>query len=204
MELIGTNLTVVRGRKILFSDLSFSISSRNLLIVSGPNGSGKSTLLRVIAGLHQPLAGEVSKRGWTISLFSHYLNDKNAMKSNISVGKNLQFWADWTGSVCPPLEVLKSVGLSCTLDVPFGLLSTGQKRRVALARLLLVYRPLWILDEPICALDHEASSLFKSLMRHHLDSGGMIVAASHVSFEIGTPFMIRLPQGEKHEKILYP
>lgn len=198
MQLTGTNLTAERGGKILFSGLDFSLASGNLLTVGGPNGAGKSTLLRIIAGLHEAVTGSIHiKEGDTLlprAVSCHYLGDKNAMKPMLSVEDNLRFWGQWSGTpACDPHQALEAVGLAHSIHLPYGILSTGQKRRVALARLLVAERPLWILDEPTSGFDSAAVSLFSTIMKHHLHSGGIIVAATHVSLGLKPASSITLP-----------
>jgi len=201
MQLTGTDLTARRGGEILFSGLDFSLAASDLLTVTGPNGAGKSTLLRIIAGLHEPITGSVHiEEGDTVSspaLFSHYLGDKNAMKPTLSVGDNLHFWGSYPDAqACNPRHALEAVELAYSLHLPYGMLSTGQKRRVALARLLVIRRPVWILDEPTSGLDSAAASLFSTIMKRHLLSGGMIVAATHLPLGLGAAFNITLSRDE--------
>lgn len=182
MRLIATDLAAVRGGRPVFAGLSFSVASGELLAVTGPNGAGKSTLLRVIAGLLAPAAGSVrfdpSGEGG-VGAIAHYLGHLDAMKPGLSVRENLSYWRRiWQGA--GPIEgALEAVGLAHLAELPAGSLSAGQRRRGALARLLLVNRPLWLLDEPATALDAAAEDTLARLIASHIASGGLAVVAQH-------------------------
>ncbi len=188
MKLEVEDLTVTRGGEVLAAGLSFSVSSGRALTIEGANGAGKSSLLRVLAGLLEPQRGRVSLvekpdtfREDELESLCHYLGHDNAMKPALSVQDNLAFWRSFLGR--PDLEVdeaLDLVGLGGLESVPFGHLSTGQRRRVSIARLLTSYRPIWLLDEPTSGLDGVSRKQFGSLMQAHLDDGGLIVAATHM------------------------
>ncbi|RCL03134.1 MAG: heme exporter protein A [Candidatus Tokpelaia sp. JSC189] len=199
MRLTGTDLTAERGGKILFSGLNFSLVSGNLLTVTGPNGAGKSTLLRIIAGLHKPIIGsiQIEEAGAVLprAMFCHYLSEKNAMKPMLPVGENLRFWGRWLRARdYDPHQVLEAVEMAHSIHLPYGILSTGQKRRVALARLLIAWRPLWILDEPTAGLDNAACSLFTIIMKRHIYSSGMIIAATHLPLGLSATLNITLQE----------
>jgi heme exporter protein A len=174
-------LSAVRGGRPVFAGRSFVLSSGEMLAVTGPNGAGKSTLLRMIAGLLRPESGTirldpVGEGG--LSAETHYLGHLDALKAPLTVRANLAFWRTlWGGTLVEP--ALESVGLGHVLDLPAGVLSAGQKRRVALARLLIHRRPLWLLDEPATALDDRAEAMLGEILGAHLASGGMAVVATH-------------------------
>ena len=156
-------------------------------MITGPNGAGKSTFLRMLAGLLPVAQGRITLEGaqadTPVAAQAHYLGHLNALKPALSVRENLAFWADTLGNrsaALAPEAALASFGLAHVLDVPGGYLSTGQKRRVALARLLVAHRPLWLLDEPSAGLDAGAQAQLSAVMAQHLAAGGMIVAATHV------------------------
>jgi heme exporter protein A len=185
MRLGAENLAGERGGETIFAGLSFEVSSGEALIVTGPNGSGKSTLLRIICGLLAPEAGKVELLEYRAALpvraACHYLGHQNAMKPALSVRENLLFWQKFNGSARFDIdEALEAVDLPGVEHLPFGYLSTGQKRRVSIAKLLISHRPLWIVDEPTAGLDKASESRFAELMRDHMRDGGMVIAATHI------------------------
>ena len=150
----------------------------------GPNGSGKSSLLRLIAGLLRPSAGRIELQGGaaeqTIPEQAHYLAHLDALKPSLTVAENLGFWTRYLGATPKPAtEALAAVGLGGLADLPAAYLSAGQRRRLSLARLIAVPRPIWLLDEPTSALDAAGQERLAELMRQHLGTGGMILAATH-------------------------
>ncbi|MET3559624.1 heme exporter protein A [Bartonella japonica] len=209
MVLLGKNLAAHRNEKVLFQDLSFRLFPQQLMTITGPNGIGKSTLLRIITGLLKAAKGHISledhEKTYPVAAACHYLGPQNAMKPFLSVIDNLQFWSVFYGQhLRYPHEALTEIGLSDLENLPFNILSTGQKRRVALARLLLSYRPLWILDEPILGVDSCAQTLLANIFQRHLNQGGMIIAATHNSLGIPEHHRIALEQfsplgNKKHE-----
>jgi heme exporter protein A len=184
MRLAVSDLACRRGTRELFSGLGFSLSGGEALMVTGRNGSGKSSLLRLIAGLLRPQAGRIDLDGGDPELSvgeqAHYLGHLDALKPSLTVAENLRFWTAWLGSPDnPPERALARLGLETLADLPAAYLSAGQKRRLSLARLLTVYRPLWLLDEPTAALDTDGQGRLADLMRTHLARGGLILAAAH-------------------------
>jgi heme exporter protein A len=183
MRLSATGLTAVRGGREVFAEKSFAVASGELLAVTGPNGSGKSTMLRLVAGLVRPAAGTVAldpapEEG--IGREVHYLGHLDALKPALTVGENLSFWRRiWRGGGLSSEEALDRVGLAHLADLPAGILSAGQRRRVAIARLLLSHRPVWLLDEPTAALDAAAEKTLGRLIADHLSGGGLVLAATH-------------------------
>jgi heme exporter protein A len=186
MRLIAEDLGGERGGQSVFSRLGFALGGGESLVVTGPNGSGKSTLLRVIAGLLAAVSGSVRIEGGgedfpTVAAACHYLGHLNAMKPALTVAENLDFWREFSGGAAISTgEALETVGLRAIGHLPYGYLSTGQKRRAAIARLLATHRPVWLLDEPTAGLDAASEAQFSALMRSHLDGGGIIVAATHL------------------------
>ena len=193
MRLVAETLVGERGGEIVFSEISFSLVPGEALVVTGPNGSGKSTMLRIVAGLLPAASGTAFLEGggeeWpSIALACHFLGHANAMKTALTVEENLVFWRDFLGH--PHLgidEALEMVGLPDIGHLPFGYLSTGQKRRVAIARMLASYRPVWLVDEPTAGLDKASERGFEDLMRLHLEDGGIIVAATHLPLDLTAP-----------------
>ncbi|PHP68563.1 heme ABC exporter ATP-binding protein CcmA [Zhengella mangrovi] len=186
MRLVARGLAGERGGEIIFSDVEISLGEGEGLVVTGPNGSGKSTMLRVIAGLLEPAEGEVlleapTDEFPTLEAAQHYLGHQNAMKPALTVRENLDFWQSFQGHEHMPVaEALEMVGLETIGHLPFGYLSTGQRRRIAIAKLLVSYRPIWLLDEPTAGLDKASERQFAALMEAHMEDGGMIIAATHI------------------------
>ena len=184
MRLSGCGVRCVRGGREIFSGLDFEASSGEALAVTGPNGAGKTSLLRLIAGLLTMAGGSVDLEGGEAELTlpeqAHYLGHRDALKPALSVLENLAFWRDFLGGAAfDAAEGLAAVGLDHTSHLPAAYLSAGQRRRLSIARLLAVRRPIWLLDEPTNALDTAGQALFAALMRDHLARGGLIVAATH-------------------------
>ncbi len=186
MRLVAENLGGERGGERLFSGLDFAVSAGNALLVTGPNGAGKSTLLRIIAGLLVQAEGAVHLESppqpyESLVAATHYLGHLNAMKPVLSIDENLRFWQSFNGTGrCSIVEALERVGLADIGHLPFGYLSTGQKRRASIARLLISDRPVWLLDEPTAGLDKASEMQFTGSMQQHLAGGGIIVAATHL------------------------
>ncbi len=185
MRLSSTRLTVERGGRIVFSDLSFTLDAGSSLTITGPNGAGKSTLLRVLAGLLPLASGTVSfipASEETLAEQSHYVGHADALKSLLTPVENLEFLGAMLGAGhggMAAAAALAKFGLSHVAGLPVAYLSAGQRRRVTLARLLVANRPIWLLDEPLTALDRASQALMAQVMAAHLAQGGMIVAATH-------------------------
>lgn len=189
MRLMAEGLSAKRGEDLIFNDISFILDASEALVVTGPNGSGKSTLLRVLAGLLRPESGHLKLENGPPEIahpseLSHYLGHRNAMKRELTVAENLSFWRDFMGDSpgargATLTEAVEAVGLPDIAHLPFGYLSAGQQRRMAMAKLVIAYRPIWILDEPTAALDAGADRLFADLVKAHLGKGGIVIAATH-------------------------
>ena len=185
----GRGVRCVRGGREVFSGLDFEASSGEALAVVGPNGAGKTSLLRLIAGVLAPAGGSIVLEGGedelTLAEQSHYLGHRDALKPALSVSENLRFWRDFLGGMTSdPAENLAIVELDHAARLPAAYLSAGQRRRLSIARLLTVRRPVWLLDEPTNALDTAGQKLFSTLMGGHLARGGLIIAATHMPLGI--------------------
>jgi heme exporter protein A len=173
----------------VFAGLDFEASAGEALAIIGANGSGKTSLLRMIAGLLAVAGGSIGLDGGETELTlpeqAHYLGHRDALKPALSVLENLSFWRDFLGGEASDArQSLAAVGLDHAVHLPAAYLSAGQRRRLSIARLLTLRRPIWLLDEPTNALDVAGQSLFAGLMTDHLARGGLIVAATHAPLGI--------------------
>ncbi len=186
MRLVAEKVCVDRGGRRIVDSVDFTLVDGEALILSGPNGAGKSTLLRAIAGLLPLAAGALSLDGEAdeIAAALHYVGHAEGMKPALTVRENLDFWSSFlargdAGAGLAPADALGAFGLAHVIDIPAGYLSAGQKRRVALARLLVAPRPIWLLDEPTTALDVRAQAALAAVMARHRAGGGVVLAATH-------------------------
>jgi heme exporter protein A len=184
MRLIADELACDRGGRQVFRSLSFALSSGEAMVVSGRNGAGKSSLLRMIAGLVRIAAGRLTldggERDTPLAEQCHYLGHQDAMKPSLTVRENLRFWTEFFGAHHNAVEsALQAVDLTPLTDLPAAYLSAGQRRRLSIARLVAVRRPIWLLDEPTSTLDSPSQKKLAELMQSHLAGGGMLVAAAH-------------------------
>ncbi|HEX8828246.1 MAG TPA: heme ABC exporter ATP-binding protein CcmA [Xanthobacteraceae bacterium] len=205
MRLTAVELTCHRGGRDVFSGVSFTIAAGEALTITGRNGAGKSSLLRLVAGFLRPAAGSLNLDGGdpelSIAEQAHYLGHQDAVKPSLSVGENLQFWAAFLGaglraglgasSIKAP-DALEAMGLGGISALPAAYLSAGQRRRLSIARLIAVKRPLWLLDEPTSTLDAAAQDRLTEVMRSHLADGGLILAATHAPLGLAGAQELRL------------
>lgn len=190
----GINLACVRGDRELFRDVNFSLEAGGLMQVRGPNGSGKTSLLRMLCGLSNPAAGEIRWNDTSIRVLDGeyygamtYIGHLSGTKDDLTVIENLRISSALAGfdiDADQAKEALDHIGLRGREALPVKVLSQGQRRRVALARLLVCKTPLWILDEPLVALDVAAVKLIQELLERHLREGGMVVMTTHQEIDI--------------------
>lgn len=197
----GHDLTCIRGERTVFKGLGFSLSSGEALVLTGANGSGKSSLLRLMAGLLRPAAGAVR---WDDAdaladpdlhhARLHYVGHLDAVKPVLTAAENVSFWAAMRGG-SDVGDALDAFGIRHLMDVPGRFLSAGQKRRVALARVLAAPAPLWLLDEPATALDKAATGLLRDAIARHRAGGGMVVVSTHADLGLDGATGLDLGQG---------
>jgi heme exporter protein A len=188
-------LACVRGERLIFRDLNLMVRSGEALSLEGPNGSGKSSALRLLAGLLPPAEGSIRFRGADREItdpeergrFVGWLGHADGLKAQLTVKENALFAAALFESTGDVRAILAQVGLDRALDLPGQYLSAGQKRRLGLARLLLAARPLWLLDEPLAALDRSGKSLASELIAAHCAQGGIVIAATHDPIGVAGP-----------------
>jgi len=185
MRLHARDIVCRRGGRRVLGGLSFAVPAGTALAVTGRNGAGKSTLLRVVAGLIAPEAGTVALEPADSELMvaeqAHYLGHRDPLKPALTVRENLDFWIRFLGggAAADGAAALGMAGLADLAALPAGYLSAGQRRRLSIARLLAVARPVWLLDEPASALDAAGQAMLREAMTAHLAGGGLIVAATH-------------------------
>ena len=180
------NISSVRGNKTLVRNLSIKIRSGEILTLKGPNGSGKTSLLRILASFLEPAFGSVTWNEKNIKndVFSYrneivYVSHLNPIKNVLTVEENLNFWSRIENNKNLNPKVFKFLGFEKIPKIPASLLSAGQRRRLNLARLVLSKRQIWLLDEPTTSLDDESIIKISTLLKNHIESGGIIVMAAH-------------------------
>lgn len=193
-ELSVHDLACTRGDRLLFTGMNFRVGAGELLLVQGGNGQGKTSLLRLLTGLARPDTGEVRWRGELIQrqrdayhAEMRYLGHANGVKEDLNPVENLRFAEGLQGRAfdeARAMSTLERLGLGRCLDLPCRVLSFGQRRRVALASLLMATAKLWILDEPLTGLDVHAVALMEQLIRDHLAGGGLAVATTHQALNL--------------------
>lgn len=184
MRLLAENLACRRGGRLIFEGLSFALGAGEAIALTGRNGAGKSSLIAMLCGRLQPDGGQIRLEGGDdeahLAEIAHLVGHRDGLKTALTARENLAFaQAVLGGAALTPEQALAAVGLAHAAELPVGYLSAGQRRRVALARLLVSRRPYWLLDEPMSALDAASQTMLAGLMRDHLGQGGAILAATH-------------------------
>jgi heme exporter protein A len=215
VQLIAENLTLERGNRKIADGISFQLDSGNALLLTGPNGSGKSTLLRALAGYLRPASGQVVWRAESlddagsgdsgeVSEVCQFVGHLDGIKAHLTVAENLRFWATYLAGPADSArgladrveDGLEQFALEALAEIPAGYLSAGQKRRLGLARLAVVARPLWLLDEPTVSLDARSVGVLVNAINRHLDTGGMAVIATHVPMALKSSRTIELGRAQ--------
>lgn len=181
MKLVANALACERNGRVVFSGLSFAVAAGQYAELRGPNGSGKSSLLRLLAGLVPAAAGAVAAEpadGKTLPQFCHYVGHHDALKNAMTVRENIAFWSCMLGGKGDG-DCLAAFKMQRLANDPVQLLSAGQRRRLSLSRLLAAPRPIWLLDEPMTALDVESQKTLAGIVDRHLAEGGIALAAIH-------------------------
>ena len=190
MRLSAVDLACRRGGRDVFAGIGFHLAAGQALAVTGRNGAGKSSLLRIVGGFLRPAGGRLWLEGgdpeFSIAEQAHYLGHQDAVKPSLSVAENLHFWAAFFGAGMTKVQdALGAVGLGGIAALPAAYLSAGQRRRLSIARLLAVKRPIWLLDEPASTLDAAGRDRLTGFMQSHLADGGLILAATHGALGLG-------------------
>jgi heme exporter protein A len=188
VHIVAEDLVIARGGRTVIDGLSFSVAPGEALILKGPNGAGKTTVLRTLAGYLKPASGQITLGGGdgelTLAEQAHMIGHSNALKTQLSVAENLMFWAGYLNDAAaagPPVKrALQHFGLADLAEFPVAYLSAGQRRRAGLARLLAVYRPVWLLDEPTVSLDAASTERLADAVNAHTSEGGLVIAATHL------------------------
>jgi len=189
----GHDLACMRGDRLVFADLDFSLAPGEALVLTGANGSGKSSLLRLMAGLSRPVAGRIAWDAADIAVNPaahsgrlHYVGHLDAVKPALTVAENVRFWANLRGGNAVE-AALAGFGIAHLADMPARFLSAGQRRRLALARTLAAPAAIWLLDEPTVALDGDGVAAVHRAIAAHRDGGGCCVVTTNVALDIDQP-----------------
>lgn len=198
-SLSGEDLACIRGERLVFAKLAFRIETGGALVLRGPNGSGKSSLLRLIAGLGRPTTGAIAWNGEDIAQdrAAHrgriaYAGHAEAIKPALTVEENFRFWAGLRGATADAKPALARLGLDRHAGIPGRFLSSGEKRRLALATMAASGAAVWLLDEPTVGLDAASLSALEDLLAEHRRNGGMVVLSTHVDLALGDAAMLDL------------
>ena len=187
------NISCIRGNKLLFKNLNFKINNKELLVIKGANGSGKTTLLKILSGLLKPISGSIIINKKNINIlkdeyfkYFEYIGHENAIKTALTVRENLNFYLKIKRNLTTKNfeKAIKIFNLKDLLDIKVENLSSGEKRRVALSRLILSNSKIWFLDEPTNGLDKINTVIFFKILKQHLQLNGLAIVASHDDIKI--------------------
>jgi heme exporter protein A len=189
LRLVVRDLACSRSERLLIQGLSFSLGQGEALVVTGPNGAGKTTLLRVLAGFIPQDAGTITlegmEEGVSLAQSVHFVGHRDGLRAALTVRENLGLAPLLFGQPGASVsDAATQLNLTALLDLPVGVLSAGQRRRTALARLLVSRRPVWLLDEPTAALDTASQAMVAALITAHVEGGGIVVAATHLDLGV--------------------
>ena len=200
MELAVEDLVQQRGGRTIIDRMTFRVPSGSALVLTGPNGAGKTTLLRTLAGFLPPVSGRICLDGGdaerSIAEQCHVVGHLNGIKGNLTVSENLSFWAQYFGAGRRADDgiqsALEAFAIESLANIPTAYLSAGQKRRVALARLRVAERPIWLLDEPTASLDAHSAKLLSDAVNRHTKGGGLAIIATHLPLGIANMTELRI------------
>ena len=187
------NISCIRGNKLLFKNLNFKLNNKELLVIKGANGSGKTTLLKILSGLLKPISGSIIINKKNINIlkdeyfkYFEYIGHENAIKTALTVRENLNFYLKIKRNLATKNfeKAIKIFNLKNLLDIKIENLSTGEKRRVSLSRLILSNSKIWFLDEPTNGLDKINTVIFFKILKQHLQLNGLAIVASHDDVKI--------------------
>ncbi len=200
-----TNLTAIRDERVLFENLSFSLQGGDLVQIEGRNGTGKTTLMRIVAGLGDKEEGDIKWNGESIQSNREdfhqsllFLGHQTGVKRDLTAFENLRFYQSIHAPLTSDQQIftaLTQVGLAGREDVPVAQLSAGQQRRVALARLWLSEQMLWILDEPLTAIDKQGVKVLENLFLEHANKGGIVLLTTHQDMFSDNPKLKKITLG---------